>query len=91
MERDALMTNPADSTPASSSTQDSNTLKHSQQSFSTINRQHFSSPQDSTNKNSATINNTSTSSSALATAQRRTTSLLNIFSSNSQGMLILQL
>lgn len=80
VERDVLMTDPADSTPTSTNTREStlSTIKH-----------HQSSPQQNlTNKTSTATNVSSTSSSALGANQRRTTSLLNIFSSNSQGMMI---
>lgn len=80
VERDVLMTDPADSTPTSTNTREStlSTIKH-----------HQGSPQQNlTNKTSTATNVSSTSSSALGANQRRTTSLLNIFSSNSQGMMI---
>lgn len=88
VERDVLMTDPADSTPTSTNTRESNTKKIAESTLSTI-KHHQSSPQQNlTNKTSTATNVSSTSSSALGANQRRTTSLLNIFSSNSQGMMI---
>lgn len=76
-QQDALTSNPADAKNA--------------ESLLTKTQQCSPSQQNITKKTSSTTANTSTSSTVFGTTnQRRTTSLLNIFSSNSQGMLITQ-
>ena len=89
IDRDVLTTNPTDSITATSpniSAPVLSTKKFSDRSgtATTTNHQQLFSPQNTANNNSYT----STPATSLGTSQRRTTSLLNIFSSNSQGMIL---
>uniref|UniRef100_A0A1I8NWJ3 MHD domain-containing protein n=1 Tax=Stomoxys calcitrans TaxID=35570 RepID=A0A1I8NWJ3_STOCA len=86
VERDTLMVDPAgDSTPTSSNSRESKVRANADGPLTAIKHHQCSPPQPITkSKNSTTTNITPPSSSVLVTNQRRTTSLLNIFTSNSQ-------